>query len=59
MICILRVLDDTFASQMQQLLSNSTQDKDLEAPVAIREVRWMLWKDAPNHQCSTRYMLGE
>ncbi|XP_023524025.1 uncharacterized protein LOC111788085 isoform X1 [Cucurbita pepo subsp. pepo] len=39
------VLDDTFASQMQQLLGNSLQEKDLEPPTSITEVRSMLCKD--------------
>ncbi|WCJ24715.1 hypothetical protein M5689_006651 [Euphorbia peplus] len=46
------VLDDTFASQMQQLLGNAVQGKDLEAPRSIMEVRSMLCKDAPNHKDS-------
>lgn len=41
----LQVLDDTFASQMQQLLGNSLQEKDLEPPTSITEVRSMLCKD--------------
>ncbi|KAJ8747419.1 hypothetical protein K2173_012487 [Erythroxylum novogranatense] len=41
------VLDDTFGSQMQQLLGNALQDKDLEPPRSIMEVRSMLCKDAP------------
>lgn len=44
------VLDDTFASQMQQLLGNSLQEKDLEPPRSIMEVRSVLCKDAPNHK---------
>ncbi|KAA0038672.1 uncharacterized protein E5676_scaffold455G005750 [Cucumis melo var. makuwa] len=39
------VLDDTFASQMQQLLGNSLQEKDLDPPTSITEVRSMLCKD--------------
>ncbi|XP_057725923.1 uncharacterized protein LOC130941436 [Arachis stenosperma] len=49
------VLDDTFASQMQQLLGNALQEKDLEAPRSIMEVRSMLCKDAPNHKDNTFY----
>ncbi|KAL3514254.1 hypothetical protein ACH5RR_026971 [Cinchona calisaya] len=44
------VLDDTFASQIQQLLGNSLQDKDLEHPRSIVEVRSMLCKDAPSNK---------
>ncbi|PHU30977.1 hypothetical protein BC332_03070 [Capsicum chinense] len=32
------ILDNTFASQMQQLLGNSPQEKDLEPPRSILEV---------------------
>ncbi|KAL3630223.1 hypothetical protein CASFOL_023207 [Castilleja foliolosa] len=42
------VLDDTFASQMQQLLGNALQEKDLEPPRCIMEVRSMLCKDVTN-----------
>ncbi|KAF5185958.1 pesticidal crystal cry8Ba protein [Thalictrum thalictroides] len=49
------ILDDTFASQMQQLLGNSLQEKDLEPPRSIMEVRAMLCKDAPNHKDSNYY----
>ncbi|CAA0812514.1 Unknown protein [Striga hermonthica] len=42
------VLDDTFASQMQQLLGNALQETDLEPPRCIMEVRSMLCKDVPN-----------
>ncbi|KAI4307474.1 hypothetical protein L6164_030656 [Bauhinia variegata] len=49
------ILDDTFASQMQQLLGNALQEKDLEPPRCIMEVRSMLCKDAPNHKDNTFY----
>ncbi|XP_065880895.1 uncharacterized protein [Euphorbia lathyris] len=49
------VLDDAFASQMQQLLGNAVQEKDLEAPRSVMEVRSMLCKDAPNHKDSSSY----
>lgn len=45
-----QVLGDTFASQMQKLLGNGLQDKDLEAPRCIRDVQSMLGKDAMNHR---------
>lgn len=51
----LQVLDDTFASQMQQLLGNAIQEKDMEAPRCIMEVRSMLCKDAPNHKDNSFY----
>lgn len=56
MICNFQVLDDTFASQMQQLLGNSLQEKDLEPPRSIMEVRSMLCKDAPNRKDSNYYI---
>ncbi|KAK7301122.1 hypothetical protein RJT34_11983 [Clitoria ternatea] len=49
------ILDDTFASQMQQVLGNALQEKDLEAPRSIMEVRSMLCKDAPNHKDNSYY----
>ncbi|KAK4359130.1 hypothetical protein RND71_021359 [Anisodus tanguticus] len=49
------ILDDTFASQMQQLLGNSLQEKDLEPPRSILEVRSMLCRDASNNKGSTYY----
>lgn len=49
------ILDDTFASQMQQLLGNTLQEKDVEPPRSIMEVRSILCKDAPNHKDSTFY----
>ncbi|PKA55423.1 hypothetical protein AXF42_Ash006625 [Apostasia shenzhenica] len=39
------VLDDTFASQMEQLVGNTLQEKDLEPPRSIMEVRSILCKD--------------
>ncbi|KAJ8551142.1 hypothetical protein K7X08_000512 [Anisodus acutangulus] len=49
------ILDDTFASQIQQLLGNSLQEKDLEPPRSILEVRSMLCRDASNNNGSTYY----
>ncbi|KAG8383591.1 hypothetical protein BUALT_Bualt04G0029700 [Buddleja alternifolia] len=49
------VLDDTFASQMQQLLGNAVQAKDLEPPRCILEVRSMLCKDVKNHKGNNYY----
>lgn len=44
------VLNDTFASQMQQLLGNALLEKDLDPPTSIREVCSMLCKDTVNQQ---------
>ncbi|KAL6180048.1 hypothetical protein ACLB2K_046717 [Fragaria x ananassa] len=49
------VLDDTFASQMQQLLGNALLEKDLEAPRCIMEVRSMLCKDAAHQKDNSYY----
>ncbi|GFP85845.1 hypothetical protein PHJA_000728300 [Phtheirospermum japonicum] len=49
------VLDDTFASQMQQLLGNTLQEKDFEPPRCMMEVRSMLCKDAVNHKENNYY----
>lgn len=51
----MQILDDTFASQMQQLLGNALQEKDLEPPRSIMEVRSMLCKDAVNHKENNYY----
>lgn len=52
---LFQVLDDTFASQMQQLLGNALEEKDLEPPRSILEVRSMLCKDAVNHKDNDYY----
>ncbi|XP_062221931.1 uncharacterized protein LOC133921176 [Phragmites australis] len=49
------VLDDTFASQLQQLLGNTLPQKDLEPPRSIMEVRSILCKDAPRQKNSSFY----
>ncbi|CAI9116173.1 OLC1v1017257C1 [Oldenlandia corymbosa var. corymbosa] len=49
------VLDDTFASQMQQLLGNSLQEKDLEPPRSVVEVRSILCKDAQSNKGNSFY----
>ncbi|KAJ0877682.1 hypothetical protein HanRHA438_Chr10g0431171 [Helianthus annuus] len=49
------ILDDIFASQIQQLLGNALQDKDLEPPRSIVEVRSMLCKDAGSYKNDTFY----
>ncbi|GAB2301627.1 hypothetical protein Dimus_035657 [Dionaea muscipula] len=49
------ILDDTFASQMQQLLGNSLQDKDIDPPRSITEVRSMLCKESQTHKDNSFY----
>ncbi|XP_076884501.1 uncharacterized protein LOC143533654 [Bidens hawaiensis] len=49
------ILDDIFASQMQQLLGNTLQEKDVEPPRSIVEVRSMLCKDAGSYKNDTFY----
>nr|CAB3448038.1 unnamed protein product [Digitaria exilis] len=49
------VLDDTFATQLQQLLGNTIPPKDLEPPRSIMEVRSILCKDAPREKNSSFY----
>ncbi|XP_076903439.1 uncharacterized protein LOC143558498 [Bidens hawaiensis] len=48
-------LDDTFGSQMQKLLGNALQDKDLEPPRSIIEVRSMLCKDTSSSSHKNTY----
>ncbi|XAR48510.1 hypothetical protein NMG60_11031358 [Bertholletia excelsa] len=45
---VISILEDTFASQMQQLLGNALKEEDLEPPKTIIEVRSMLCKDGPS-----------
>ncbi|RAL45738.1 hypothetical protein DM860_009602 [Cuscuta australis] len=42
------ILEEIFASHMQKLLGNALQEKDMEPPRSILEVRSMLRKDAAN-----------
>lgn len=51
----LQILDDIFASQMQQLLGNALQEKDLEPPRSVMEVRSMLCKDSANYKDNNYY----
>ncbi|KAM7261772.1 hypothetical protein ACFE04_020849 [Oxalis oulophora] len=44
------ILDEIFTSQMQQLLGNELQERDVEAPRSIVEVRSMLCKDSVNYK---------
>jgi hypothetical protein len=51
----MQVLDDTFATQLQQLLGNTLPPKDLEPPRSIMEVRSILCKDGPRQKNSSFY----
>ncbi|XP_065876247.1 uncharacterized protein [Euphorbia lathyris] len=51
----LSILDDIFASQMQQLLGNALQEKDLEPPRSIMEARSVLCEDSINDQDKNYY----
>lgn len=51
----MQILNDTFASQMQQLLGHAIQEKDLEPPRLIMEVQSMLCKDSVNNKDSHYY----
>lgn len=51
----MQILDDTFASQMQQLVGNTLEEKDVEPPRSIVEVRSMLCKDAASYKNDTFY----
>ena len=44
------IINDAFTSQMQQLFGNAVQEKDLEPPSSIMEVRSILCKDASDHR---------
>ena len=49
------IINDAFTSQMQQLFGNAVQEKDLEPPSSIMEVRSILCKFAPDHKNNTFY----
>ncbi|XP_010036107.1 uncharacterized protein LOC104425188 isoform X1 [Eucalyptus grandis] len=49
------ILDDTFASQMQRLLGNALQEKDLEPPRSVTEARSILCRDTANAADSSSY----
>ncbi|KAL9241380.1 hypothetical protein vseg_015499 [Gypsophila vaccaria] len=51
----LRVLDETYASEMQRLLGNSVQAKDIEPPRTILEAHAMLSKDSTSTKDGTYY----
>ncbi|CAK7349180.1 unnamed protein product [Dovyalis caffra] len=51
----LGILDDTFASQMQRLLGNSLQEKDLEPPRSVIEARSILCRDTANGTEASTY----
>ncbi|KAL7129260.1 hypothetical protein ABFS83_13G053500 [Erythranthe nasuta] len=52
----LGILDDIYASQMQRLLGNALQEKDLEAPRSITEARSILSRDTTNRMDSSSYI---
>jgi hypothetical protein len=39
---VVQILDDVFASEMQKLLGNALQDKDLDPPQSVIDVRSIL-----------------
>ncbi|KAL3652499.1 hypothetical protein CASFOL_002180 [Castilleja foliolosa] len=51
----LGILDDTYASQMQRLLGNALQEKDLDPPRSITEARSILSRDSNNRMDSSSY----
>ncbi|CAA0816274.1 Unknown protein [Striga hermonthica] len=52
----LGVLDDIYASEMQRLLGNALQEKDLEPPRSITEARSILSRDTTNRMDSSSYI---
>ncbi|KZV54990.1 hypothetical protein F511_35699 [Dorcoceras hygrometricum] len=52
----LGILDDIYASQMQRLLGNALQEKDLEPPRSITEARSILSRDSTNRLDSSSYL---
>ncbi|XP_059661311.1 uncharacterized protein LOC132307532 [Cornus florida] len=52
----LGILDDTFASQMQRLLGNALQEKDIEPPRSIIEARSILCRDTTNATDTSTYL---
>lgn len=53
---LFQILDDTYASQMQRLLGNALQEKDLEPPRSITEARSILSRDTTNRIDSSSYI---
>ncbi|CAK9315428.1 unnamed protein product [Citrullus colocynthis] len=49
----LGILDDTFASQMQRLLGNAVQEKDIDPPRSVVEARSILCRDSANATTDT------
>ena len=49
------IINDAFASQMQQLFGNADQEKDLGPLRPIMELRSVLRKDPLDHKDSTFY----
>ncbi|XP_057812221.1 uncharacterized protein LOC131026371 [Salvia miltiorrhiza] len=52
----LGIVDDTYASQMQRLLGNALQEKNLEPPRSITEARSILSRDTTNRIDSSSYI---
>ncbi|KAK1292612.1 hypothetical protein QJS10_CPB17g00329 [Acorus calamus] len=51
----LGILDDVFASQMQRLLGNALDEKDLEPPRSVTEARSILCRDTRNSADPSNY----
>ena len=49
------IINDAFASQMQQLFGNAVQEKDLGPLRPIMELRSVLRKDTLDHKDNTFY----
>ncbi|XP_022943284.1 uncharacterized protein LOC111448102 [Cucurbita moschata] len=52
----LGILDDTFASQMQRLLGNAVQEKDIDPPRSVVEARSILCRDSANATDTATYL---
>ena len=52
---VVTIINDAFASQMQQLFGNAVQEKDLWPLKSIIEVRSVLRKDTLDHKDNTFY----
>ncbi|KAK6940229.1 hypothetical protein RJ641_029760, partial [Dillenia turbinata] len=50
------ILDDCFASQMQRMVGNALQGKDLEPPKSIKEVHSILCKDSRDYRDNSFYL---
>lgn len=55
--CNIQIVDDVYASEMQRLLGNALQEKDLEPPRSITEARSILSRDhTTNRMDSSSYI---